>query len=450
MFREKLFVPYVIYDCSFIKEEQSFQLSVNYNLLCFGLNHRSAPIDLLEQMSFDARRMNEFLTQLRESGNVTEAFGISTCNRTEFFCLAHNVSEALQQIFSLVDDFCPVDIRKQADHTYLRQAKEAVRHLFQIAAGVDSLIIGETEIMGQIRKTREMALKSGHISNLMDELLLQALEVGAKVRRETGVSRGNVSVASVAFSLAKRQFEEFDGLHAVVLGAGDTAETAVIHLKEKGVAEITVANRTLDKAKLLAGKVGGYAADLADISVLLRSADIVICATGAPEYVVTAEIIRNGMVNRERGQLLFLDISVPRNVEPLSQTIAGVTIINVDDLQSIAQENRIEREAHIVHANNLIDHETEDFLDGLLQHHSHRLIAEIHRKAEDIRQDHLQKFAGYFDEVHRDHLETFTAGLTRKLFHEITQNIRNLEADTSEGLAQLQALEKLFNLTPGE
>lgn len=419
-------------------------------LLCFGLSHRTAPFALLERVSFGSERMDAFLASLCSYAEVEEAYGLSTCNRTEFYIAAGNVNAALGTLLARLHDERGVDLRPESKHTYFFAEDAAIRHLFRVACGVDSLIVGENEILGQLRKSREAAADAGHVGQALDPLLLRALDVGRRVRQTTAISRGNVSVASVAATLAARYFGELSQKTAVVLGAGDTAELAAKNLAERGLTRLTFANRTYERARELAHAMGARQAAFDEIENALQDADIVVCATGAPHFIVSLEMVRAAMRHRPERPLLLLDVSVPRNVDPAVTGIEAVRLESVETLTAIAEENRLHRESQIARVEELIELETARFQTDETCRDTSRVVAALHRRVEQVRQAHLTRYGHFFDSEHRPHLDTFTSGLARSFLHELVCNLRTLDLETDEGRQRLRVAQELFNLQPDD
>ncbi|MGI8906540.1 MAG: glutamyl-tRNA reductase [Candidatus Sumerlaeaceae bacterium] len=419
-------------------------------ILCFGLSHRTAPLSLLERVSFSTDGMDAFLNTLTAPSEVNEAFGLSTCNRTEFYLHAGNVHEALALLLSRLHDERGVDLRPESKQTYFYADEAAMRHLFRVACGVDSLIIGENEILGQMRKAREASADAGYVGPVLDPILLRALDVGRRVRRTTAISKGNVSVASVAATLAARHFPDIAEKRAVVLGAGETAELASRHLAERGMTRITIANRTYERARDLAHIVGARETAFEQIGEALADADIVLCATGAPHFIINEAMVRAAMERRNGQALLLLDLSVPRNVDPCVAALEGVTVHSMESMTQIAEENRLQREAQVERVEQVIGEEIAAFRSAELSRDTSRFVAALHRRTEQLRRGHLDRYGHFFDDQHRDHLESFTSGLTRSLLHELVANLRTLDLETDEGRHRFQVAQELFNITPDD
>lgn len=416
----------------------------------FGLNHKSAPLSLLERVSFSADAMDAFLRGLRAGGTIREAFGLSTCNRTEFMLVASNAHEALSALLSRLQDTKGLDLRPDAEHTFFYAEDAAVRHIFRVASGIDSLVIGENEILGQLRRAREAASDSGHIAEVLEPMLLRAIDVGRRVRQSTSISRGNVSVASVAATLAARLLGDLSTKDGVVLGAGETAEAAAYQLTERGLKNLTIANRTYERAHNLANAVGAREAALEEVGKILQDADVVVCATGAPHYIITMPMVQASMAARGQRPLLFLDVSVPRNVDPAVDELDGVHVYSLEHLTQLAEENRSQREEQVLEVDKIIEQELVNYKSQRTSQDTMRLVAALHRRVERVRQEHITRHGHHFDKIHQDHLDMFSSGLTRSLLHELVENLRSLNLETAEGRHRFQIAQELFNVFPDD
>jgi glutamyl-tRNA reductase len=419
-------------------------------ILCLGLSHHTAPLALLERVSFSPEAMDAFLGTLTGRSQVDEAFGLSTCNRTEFYLSAPAIANALGFLLSRLHDERGVDLRPESKQAYFYAEDAAIRHLFRVACGVDSLIVGENEILGQMPKAREAAADSGYVRSVLDPVLLRAIDVGRRVRRTTSISKGNVSVASVAATLAARHFPDIAEKSAVVLGAGETAEQASRHLAERGLTRITIASRTYERARDLAHLVSARESALEQISELLTDADIVLCATSAPHFIITESMVRNVMQQRSLRPMLLLDLSVPRNVEPSVSAVPLVTVHSMESMSQIAEENRQQREAQVEQVEEIIDDEITNFRGIESSRDTSQLVAALHKRIENVRRGHVERYGHFFDEPHRGHLESFTSGLMRSFLHELVTNLRELDLETDEGRHRFQIVQELFNIGPDD
>lgn len=419
-------------------------------VLGFGLNHKTAPFALLESVCFAPDAMRRFLGTLVATDAVDEAFGLSTCNRTEFLLATSDAQAAMDLLIQLILDEKGVDLSAHADETFTRQDEAALRHLFQIACGIDSLVVGEYEILGQLRRAREAASDAGYINTVLDPLVLRAIDVGRRARQATAISRGNVSVASVGATLAMRILGDLSNKTGVVLGAGKTAEAAAFQLTERGLKDLTIVNRTYERAHQVATTLGANDAELGELSELLLKSDIMICATGAEDFVVSKPLLEQAMHQRAGQPMLLLDLSVPRNIDPDASHLPGVHLHSLQDLTQLADENRAQREAQMREVETLIEQELLTW-NGLRDAASSlELIAALHRQLEQVRRDYVDKQRDHFSPEDQDDLELFSAGLTRALLHDLVQNLRDIKLDTTEGRRRYEIARELLSVGRSE
>jgi glutamyl-tRNA reductase len=419
-------------------------------IIGFGLNHKTAPLALLERVSFTQDAMNDFLGSLCTGDVVTEAFGLSTCNRSEFILSTTDVDRGLGLLLARLQERKKVDLATQPEHTFFYTDEVAIRHVFEVACGIDSLVVGENEILGQLRRAREAASDGGFIGEVLDPLLLRAIDVGRRARHSTAISRGNVSVASVAATLAIRTLGDLAGKKGIILGAGKTAEAAAIQMSERGLKDLTIANRSFERAHMVANSLGARQASLQQVGEMLLDADVMVCATGAPHFVITVPMVSWAMSSRPQRALVLLDVSVPRNIDPAVGELPGVHLYSLEDLTQLAEENRAQREKQVVEVNHLIEEEIAAWDEMRQTSDSAELVAALHRQMEQVRRTYVGRHEHHFPESEHVQLEMFSAGLTRKLFHELVENLRGLNLDTFEGQRRYEFARELLNMGKGE
>ncbi len=326
-------------------------------LLLIGVSHKTAQVERRERLSLSEAALPDFLGRISGAPAVAEAVVLSTCNRLEVYVLTESPSAARE----LIEKELAARWGEGAPPWYVREDLAAVRHLFHVAAGLDSLVIGEGEILGQVKRAYEAALGARGTGKFTNVLFQRALYVGKLVRAETRISEGATSSASVAVSLAGKIFGDLTEKNILIVGAGKMAELSARNLLSQKAARLTVANRTLDKATELAGPLGGRAVPLEDLPEELLVADIVICSTGAPTPLVRAADVRDIMARRRGRALFFIDIAVPRDVESEVNGIENVYLYNIDDLQAIVSETVGRRRSEIEKATLLADRKAEEF-----------------------------------------------------------------------------------------
>lgn len=328
---------------------------------CIGLSHRTAPVELRERFSMPEPAIPAALERLRAAGCAAEAVWLSTCNRVEVYAVGpHEAAESLRQF---VIASSRVNGHPLGDALYLLREPDSIEHLFRVASGLDSMVLGETEILGQLKKAYELARQHGHTGGRLNKAFQRAFHVAKQIRSETNIQRGGISVASVAVELAERIFETVEGRRVLVLGAGDTGEKVARALISRGAAEVLIANRTAARAAALADALGSPARPIEDWWEPAHEVDVLISSTSSPELVLTVDRVDTLMVRRRRRPLLLVDLAVPRDIDPAVLSLEGVYLFNVDDLQAIADAHRRQREAEVARCEALIRHKAAGLLE---------------------------------------------------------------------------------------
>jgi glutamyl-tRNA reductase len=418
------------------------------SVVVIGLNHRTASLDLLERMTVDGARLPKALHDLASRANLSEAVVLSTCNRTEVYAVAerfhggfHDVRDFLAELaFLAPEDF--------ADHLYVRHDEEAVAHLFEVAAGLDSAVLGESEILGQVGESWDAAREEGVAGATLNLLFRHALEVGKRVRTDTGIARGITSVSQAAVALASERLGGLSGVRVLVVGAGEMGEGMAVALADAGVAEVLVANRSSAPAEGLAAKVGGRAIDLFELTGQLATVDVVLTSTGAQALILEHADIERAMDERADRPLLIIDIAVPRDVDPAAAGIPGVTLLDMDDLRQFADAGAAGRRREAVKARGLIDGAVTRYVDEATSREAAPLVASLHDRAEAIRTGELERVSGRLaglDARQREAIEAATRAIVAKLVHEPTVRLKDA-AGTARGDRLAESLRDLFDL----
>ncbi|BDG59222.1 glutamyl-tRNA reductase [Caldinitratiruptor microaerophilus] len=417
------------------------------HLLALGLSHRTAPVELRETLAFGPEELPGVLARLRDEARVEEVALLSTCNRTELY-VAHPVwpdPEVLIRSLAAQKRVDPENIRP---YLYRREDLEAAAHLFRVAAGLDSMVLGETQVLGQVRDAYQAAAAAGTAGKVLSRLMTGALAAAKRAQTETGIGQNAVSVPYAAVELARKLFETLQGRVVMAIGAGETAKLTVRHLAAAGVGRIYVANRTLDRARELAAEVGGVPIPLEAIRQHLPEVDVVISSTGSPHPILRREDIQQALRAR-RGRPIFLfDIAVPRDIDPAAGQLEGVYLYDIDDLEQVVAANIEERAREARRAERLLEEELARFRAWLAVQDVVPTIRLLREKAEDIRQAELQKALRKLpglDPHQRRVVEAMSAAIVNKLLNDPTQRLKALaEAGEADGAARLVTL--LFDL----
>jgi glutamyl-tRNA reductase len=418
------------------------------SVVVVGLNHRTVPLDVLERMTVSDARLPKALHDLRARDNITEAVILSTCMRTEIYVVAERFHAAMaetREFLAQLGFTAPEDF---ADHLYSYYEETAVRHLFRVACGLDSAVLGEHEILGQVKEAWEAARNEDAAGPVLSVLFRHAVEVGKRARTETSIGRGTASVSHAAVAMAEERVGTLTGTRLLVLGAGDMGEGMAVALASKGVGEVLVANRTWDRAVALAGRVGGRAVHLGELAAALAEVDVVLTSTGATSVLVEVGDLAPVMSARAGRPLLIVDVAVPRDVDPAVASLPGVTLLDMDDLRVFAAQGLDARRREIAGVDEIIDAEVERFTAASTARELAPLIVTLREKAEDVRAAELARYraklAGLSD-AERQAVEAVTRGIIQKLLHEPTVQIKEA-AGSPKGDRLAEALRALFDL----
>ncbi len=420
-------------------------------LLALGVSHHTAPLALREKLAMPEGRAATVLAELLAGDAVHEAVAVSTCNRTELYLVTADPVEAESSALAVLARQAGIRPTELTDSLYAVRDRDAVRHLFSVAAGLDSMIIGEAEIQGQIKRAYELALVEGATGPIGNRLFREALGAGKRVRTETGVGRAHVSVASVAVSLAARELGDLTAKRVLVVGAGETGELTARALRASGVQTVFVANRHYDRAIGLAQRFGGSAVRFEELPAELARTDIVVSSTASPHVIVDREDLELTMGERPGRPLVMIDIAVPRDVDPSAREVPGVALYDMDDLQRAVARGRSVREAEAVQARALVEDEVERFDRWLTSLEVVPTIAALRERGEEVVQAVLRENAHRWEELSpgdRERLTVMARAIVRRLLHEPTLRLKASATDEGDGEAyvHVQALRELFGL----
>jgi glutamyl-tRNA reductase len=395
-------------------------------MVVVGLNHKTAPVAVREQLAIAEPDLAEPLAQLRHP-MLHELVLLSTCNRVEIYMETGDTAACIAACTDFLAAYRGVAPAVFEPHLVYRYDMEAVRHLFRVAASLDSLVVGEPQILGQVKAAYTAARQAGRTSSVFHQLFDRALGVGKAVRHETGINDNAVSVSYAAVELAKKIFESLQQRTAMVLGAGETSELAARHLVRQGVTSIFVANRTHDRAVRLAQALHGKAIAWEHVEEHLAHTDIVVSSTAAPEPIIDKAMVQRVMRARRRQAMFFIDIAVPRDIDPEVNSIENVFLYDIDDLEHVIAANRREREREALVAEEIVWREARQFDLWLEAPEAVPTIVALRQRAERSRQEELEKALaklGSLDDRPRRALDALTAGSVNKLLHTPTVNLK--------------------------
>ena len=414
-------------------------------MIVVGLNHRTVPLDLLERVTVDAASLPKALHDVRGRPNVSEAVLLSTCNRTEIYAVGerfHGAVADLRDFLCQLAFLAPEDV---TDHLYTFHDAAAVGHLFSVAAGIDSAVLGESEILAQVKGAWEVASTEGAVGAQLNLLFRHAVEVGKRARSETSIGRHTTSVSQAAVALAAARLGTLAGRRVLVLGAGDMGGGMVAALAGAGVAEVLVANRTWDRAAELAAQVGGRAVRLVDLPEALVDVDVLLTSTGASSIMVDHADLERVSAGRAGRELLIVDIAVPRDVDPSARDLPGVTLLDMDDLRAFAEDGLAERRREVTRVQELIAEEVGRHLEATTARQVAPLIASLRDRAEALRIAEVERAAARLGPDERAAVDAATRAALAKLLHEPTVRLKDA-AGSPRGERLAEALRELFDL----
>ncbi|MFC1988372.1 glutamyl-tRNA reductase [Chloroflexota bacterium] len=393
------------------------------NISLVGVNHSTTPITIREKVAINVDQLDNSLLILRNY--VPHGIILSTCNRTEVYAIGSRpAEEALINFLNTMTGISFVDL---LPHIYLRENKTAFRHLFRIASGLDSMIIGEFEVLGQVRQALEAAESANMVTPPLRHIFQSAIRAGRLVREETGISRSALSVSSVAVDLADEIVSDLAKCKMMVIGAGEAGGLVARVAKERGVSRIVIANRTMERASALVTTLGGTSTDLNNLAEELSSVDIVVTCAGAPDRILDIDLIGELMRNRPDFPLVIIDIAVPRNVEPEVRQLDNVFLYNIDDMTKISELNRQQRMDEVEKADQIVSAEVDKCISEWSAFDTRPIITALMEKAEEIRNQQLQKTLKKFRPLSDEEqysLEAMTKSIINKILQDPVQYLK--------------------------
>lgn len=407
------------------------------SLITLGINHKTAPLDLRERLAFTPQSLPEALLSLKKLNHVEEASILSTCNRTEIYCVTTEDND--QAIIQWFSQFHGIDENKIKEHLYLYAHEETIRHAMEVACGLDSMILGEPQIAGQMKDAYALANENGTIGQLLGKLYQRAFAVSKQVRTDTDIGSSPVSVAFAAVSLAKQIFGDLTKTTVLLVGAGETIELTTRHLHAQGVRKIIIANRSVERAQKLANEFDGEAISLQHIGTHLHRSDIVIASTASPLPIIGKGTVERALKQRKRKPIFMVDLAVPRDIEPEVNELDDIYLYSVDDLQSVIEENMENRQQAALQAHEIIDVQVDNFLDWQRSLSAVDVIAQIRQHTQNISDEVLNKAKKQLasgqnaDEV----LDYLAHTLTNKFLHQPSTHLRQASQDDRDDILDL-------------
>lgn len=417
------------------------------DLFCVGLNHETSPLEVRDALVMNDEEVERAIQTLRQRGGATEALVLSTCNRTEVYARGAAIEDPSAFVAALLREIKGMDLSgKEGRFLYTYREPESVRHLFRVASGLDSQILGEPQITGQVKDALSLAARSGGSGPVIDRLLDAALRAAKRARTETGIGRGPVSSAYAAVSLATKVLGGLGDKRVLLIGAGEMSTLAAAHFKDAGVTQFMVANRSRERADAIATSYCARVVSLEALPVVLPGADIVVSATSAPDSVVREDMVRNAMKIRKNRSLLFFDLAVPRDVEPSVARLPNVFLNDLDALGGIVAQSLAHRRAEIPKVEAIVEEELSRFLRW------HRSLAVVptvtafRGQVEAIARQELERHKGKFRSEDHAALDALVHGIVQKLLHRPTTKLTRADEKAPEGIARIDAIRDLFGI----
>jgi len=419
-------------------------------ILMIGLNHKVAPVDVRERLAFGPERIPVALKELMGDGSaeIKEAVLLSTCNRTEIYLCTCDSSSGEARLREFLSDHAKLPAGELQQMLYIQRGVEAVEHLMQVAAGLDSLVLGENEILGQVRSAGEMAQVAGATGPILSALFRYAIQVGKRARAETEIGRGDISVASVVVELAEQVFGPLTKRTALLIGAGKISAITARALVRAGLRCVMIANRTFEKAQKLARNLNGMAVHFDALDETLTQADIVICSTGAPHIVLHADAVEKAQKARDGRPLLVADLAVPRDADPDIASIPGVQLANIDDLDVIVKTGHPVTKTIYQEVEVIIQQELENFCQWFDTRRCVPVIQALHNKAESIYLAEVErtlKRLGPLTPHQEKTVQAMGKAIANKLLHEPTVRLREVSAEEDSSV-YLKLVQELYDI----
>lgn len=413
-------------------------------LTILGINHRTAPVEVRGQVAFPPEQLPRALSEITGIDNVREAAILSTCNRTELCCASH--SDILGPVTDWLCEFHGLGKDTLLPHLYSFEGANAVRHMLRVAAGLDSMILGEPQILGQMKTSYQQAIEAGSLDTLVSRLFQHTFSVAKQIRTDTAIGASPVSVAFAAVSLARQIFGDFDKQATLLIGAGETIELAARHLNEHGIGKMIIANRTLERAQQLAVQFNGYGISLDQIPAHLSEADIIISSTGSPNFILDSKMVREAQQGRKHRPVFMVDIAVPGDIDPQIADLDDVYLYTVDDLQQVIEENLKSRREAAAQAEDIIEIQTEHFMEWVQSLDAVPAIRAYRDHASAVGDAELEKARKQLADGADPHqvLESLTRSIINKLAHDPSVNLRQAAKQGQTSL--LETVRTLFKL----
>ena len=419
------------------------------NIILVGLSHKTAPVEIRERVAFSPTAMEKPLREISALPSVVEAMIVSTCNRVELYAATPDPQQARAELQRYMAQRHRISADVLDEHLYSYACQKAVRHVLRVTSSLDSMVVGEPQILGQMKTAYGYACEYKSAGLILNRFMHKAFSVAKRVRTETAIANSAVSVSYAAVELARKIFDSLENKTVMLVGAGEMCELAAKHFVRCGVSKVLVTNRTYSRAEKLAESFGGVAVNFANFREQLHRVDILLSSTGSPDYVLHAADLKAACKLRRYQPMFLIDIAVPRDIDPAAGKIDSIYLYDVDDLQGVVQANLKERQKEAIKAEQIVDEEVERFHDWLSNLTVRPTIVALRKQLEEVRQKELQKTLsnlGTLDEQQRKALDAMSSAIVNKILHHPTRLLKQLDCDDDK-LRYLDAVQALFDLS---
>ena len=413
-----------------------------------GLNHTTAPVDVRERLAFDISRLADFVLDLKSQPGLQEGLILSTCNRVEIVVAADDTCDAHGSVESFLARSRGVDKHWIGQYLYHHDDHNAIRHLFRVASSLDSMVVGEPQILGQLKAAYEVAKAAGSMNGVLGAVLTRAFSVAKRVRTETEIGQSAVSVSYAAVELAREIFGSLKGKKAILVGAGKMSTLAARHLQRSGVSEILVTNRSAERARQMAEEFQGRVVDYATFTAALPEVDVLIASSGSTSYILRKDDMRRVIGARRNRPMFLIDIAVPRNIEPAVNELDNVFLDDIDDLQRVIAQNREERRGEALAAEQIVEGEVDRMVSRLKAREMSSTIVALQQQLEAIGQGEIERMRGKLGALspqQEEAVQALTRGILNKVAHGPISELRRLSA-APEGTPLVEAIRRMFRL----
>jgi glutamyl-tRNA reductase len=419
------------------------------NIVAVGLNHRTASVELRERLAVTEGRLPEALAALKGWPGVTEGLILSTCNRVEVYAVVRDTAQGFDSLREYLLKTSPAVCHEDlAPYLYYVDGADAIRHLFRVTASLDSMVVGEPQILGQVKEAFEAALSQKTTGMVLNKVVRKAITVGKRVRTETGIGANAVSVSYAAMELAKKIFQSLTGKTVMLIGAGEMAKLAARHLVQAGMQQVMITTRNYELAVDVAKRFNGVPIPFSDFPQEMATADIVICSTGASSYLIGAEDVQRALHTRRNRPMFLIDISVPRNIDPNVGAVDNAYLYNIDDLQGHVDKNMEQRRQEAMKAEDLVKSEVDASMKWMKSLEVLPTILALRRKADEIQRAEVNRIMAKLGTVsprQRELVEELASGITNKLLHGALVALK-AETDSANAPVFAEVAQRLFDL----